>query len=116
MVRQFIAKLEQLVERQPFIFKYVQDGIRREGFVLKFDGQIVCYENICRHLPVKLDSGNGIFLSRSGHKILCQSHGALYEPLSGLCERGPCAGSSLNRLNFVIKDDEIYLELNELAD
>ena len=116
MVRQFIAKLEQLSERQPIVFKYVQDGIKREGFLLKFGGNIVCYENICRHLPVKLDSGNGIFLSRSGQMILCQSHGAIYEPVSGLCERGPCAGASLNRLDFTINDGEIFLELTEISD
>ena len=116
MVRQFIAKLEQLSERQPLVFNYVQDGIRREGFVLKFDGQIACYENMCRHLPVKLDSGNGIFLSRSGHRIICQSHGALYEPISGMCERGPCAGASLTRLSFIITGTDLYLELPELTD
>lgn len=116
MVRLNIANRSQLSDRKPVVFQYEQDGIRREGFLLKISDEIVCYENVCKHLPVKLDSSSGVFLGRSGNKIICQSHGALYEPSTGICERGPCAGAILNKLKLVFEGQEIYIELSEITD
>jgi nitrite reductase/ring-hydroxylating ferredoxin subunit len=38
------------------------------------------------------------FLSDDGRWIVCATHGALYEPATGLCAAGPCAGDTLTRL------------------
>lgn len=113
MTGQRIASLAELTDGKTIVFSYQQDGIRREGFALKTNGQIVCYENLCRHLPVKLDSGSRHFLTKSGNHILCQSHGALYQLETGFCERGPCAGASLKALPFSIEDGVIYLQVKD---
>jgi nitrite reductase/ring-hydroxylating ferredoxin subunit len=34
-----------------------------------------------------------------GHHLQCATHGALFDPLSGVCISGPCAGDALQRLD-----------------
>lgn len=109
MAEQFIAKEADVIEGKVVTFGYRQDGIRKEGILLLSKAGLRCYENLCRHLPVKLDSGSRHFLSREKKLILCQSHGALYEPETGLCTRGPCEGASLNMLPIAIREGRVYL-------
>jgi nitrite reductase/ring-hydroxylating ferredoxin subunit len=113
MSEQRIASLAELSGGNAIVFTYKQDGIRREGFALLANGKIVCYENLCRHLPVKLDSGSRHFLTKSGCHILCQSHGALYQLETGFCERGPCAGASLIALPYCVKQEIVYLLIED---
>jgi nitrite reductase/ring-hydroxylating ferredoxin subunit len=37
------------------------------------------------------------------------THGALYEPDSGLCLEGPCKGLSLYRLPVKVDEDEVLV-------
>ncbi len=90
-------------------FSFVRGGRPMQGFLTRFKGQLVAYENRCRHLPVTLDGGNGRFFESEGNHFVCQSHGAMYEPLTGLCVRGPCEGESLKPLRFELKDGAIWL-------
>jgi nitrite reductase/ring-hydroxylating ferredoxin subunit len=111
-----IATEAEISEGKVVTFGYRQDGIRREGILLRTSGGLRCYENLCRHLPVKLDLGNKHFLSREKKLILCQSHGAVYEPETGLCTRGPCEGASLKALPFEIREGKVYLLVTDETD
>lgn len=65
------------------------------GFVVRKDGQVAGYVDRCPHagnpLAVELDR----YLTPDGSLILCSWHGAAFEPLTGLCVAGPCAGGRL---------------------
>jgi nitrite reductase/ring-hydroxylating ferredoxin subunit len=100
-----------LPEGQTQKFEFTRDGIWREGFVARFRGTLVAYENVCRHLPIALDYGDGRFFDRSGEHFLCQNHGALYEPLTGVCVRGPCEGARLKSLRLRQAGVEVWVEL-----
>jgi len=91
-----------------FIYKDA-DGIKRDGFVANFDGRFVAYENRCRHLPLTLDYADNRFFTTDGRHFICQTHGATYEPLTGLCIRGPCPGASLQPLAIKVRDDAVWL-------
>ena len=104
-----IARESELAEGQTIQFKCIRAGKYVKGFVARFGGEVVGYENVCRHLPVGLDDGEGEFFSRDGNHFICQAHGALYDPLSGLCVRGPCEGASLKKLKLEIEDGVIWL-------
>ncbi len=82
-------------------FRFREDGIDRDAFVARFQGQIVAYENVCRHLPIPLDGGDGVFFNSQKTHFICQMHGAVYDPASGKCVRGPCSGASLKRLEVI---------------
>lgn len=68
------------------------------GFVLLRDGEIHAYANICPHRRHPLDYPPDNFLAEGGQLIRCASHGAIFEPESGLCLAGPCGGQSLLKL------------------
>ena len=106
-----LASVAELQQRGTMKFTYRDaDGVAREGFLAWFDGQVVCYGNVCRHIPITLDYGDGQFFTPDRKYFICQTHGATYEPLTGKCIAGPCPGAFLKRLRFRIFGGEIILE------
>lgn len=103
-----IARLSELAERQTINFQFERDGRKRDGFVARFAGEIVAYENVCRHIGINLDREGGQIFSRDGKHFVCQTHGATYEPLSGLCVLGPCKGERLKKLKIEISEETIW--------
>jgi nitrite reductase/ring-hydroxylating ferredoxin subunit len=108
--RRLLATLIELRERGTIKFEYREEGIAREGFLAWVDGQVVCYHNVCRHIPITLDYGDGRFFTPDRKHFICQTHGATYEALSGLCVAGPCTGAALKRLPFELKGAEIWFD------
>ncbi|MBM3835228.1 MAG: Rieske 2Fe-2S domain-containing protein [Verrucomicrobia bacterium] len=109
MRRENIAQLRSLQKGQTAKFTFVRDGIKIEGFVANFEGQIVAYENLCRHLPLTLDYADNRFFTADGRRFICQTHGAIYEPLTGRCVEGPCLGASLKPLTVELDNESIWL-------
>lgn len=54
------------------------------------------YWNVCRHIPVPLDGGEGHL--EEGDHWTCRTHGARFRVSDGLCVEGPCQGLSLYAL------------------
>ncbi len=108
-MRKKLAKIDDLPEGTTKRFSFKRAGIRVNAFVANYRGEIVGYENLCRHQPLPLDYGDGEFFNSDGSLFVCQTHGAFYEPRSGMCVEGPCAGASLHPLNIEITHDEIHL-------
>jgi len=108
-----LATVGELEQRKTIRFQYRDEGIPREGFLAWYEGQIRGYENRCKHLPLPLDYGDGQFFTRDGLSFICQTHGAVYEPLTGKCTAGPCAGAELKMLPIAVENGEIYLEISD---
>ena len=108
-MRKKIAKLMELPKGATKRFTFKREGVLIDAFVANFNGDIVAYENLCRHLPITLDYGDGEFFSTDNRFFVCQTHGAFYEPKTGLCIAGPCVGASLIPLETELVDDEIFL-------
>jgi nitrite reductase/ring-hydroxylating ferredoxin subunit len=106
-----IARVDDVAEGGTLKFPYSQGGKPAEGFLARFQGKLVAYENRCRHLPVHLDFETGRFFTPEGGQFICQTHNAIYEPLTGLCVRGPCEGESLKRLEIEIIGGDVWLKL-----
>ena len=110
MALRHLATLGELKERKTLKFTYSDEGISREGFLAWFEGRVVCYQNVCRHIPITLDYGDGRFLNADATHFICQTHGATYEPLTGKCIAGPCVGASLKPLTIEVVGDEIWFQ------
>ncbi|HRK57969.1 MAG TPA: Rieske 2Fe-2S domain-containing protein [Burkholderiaceae bacterium] len=67
-------------------------GQRRSAFAVRWRGQVFAYLNQCAHVASELDWTEGQFFDADGQFIQCASHGAIYDPASGACAGGPCAG------------------------
>lgn len=107
--RQRLIAAADLAEGQTVKFEFTREGIDRDGFLARFQGKFVAYENVCRHLPISLDYDDNRFFAKDGRHFLCQNHGAIFEPLTGRCVRGPCQGLSLKPLTIEIIEGVIWL-------
>ena len=72
------------------------------------------YVNCCPHQFIPLETFPNHFLTEDKRHLVCSGHGALFDPATGICVRGPCAGSALDRLGIVEKEGLLYLD-EELA-
>ena len=78
------------------------------AFALRFEGRVVAYMNRCAHVPTEMDWRPGEFLDDERRFILCSMHGAVYEPTTGRCIAGPCAGARLMPIAVVERDGQVY--------
>lgn len=79
-------------------FRLERAGRVVEGFVVNHAGRYYAYENRCPHVGTPLDLWPNEFFSEDGRRLICSTHGALYEASSGLCTAGPCVGDTLTAL------------------
>ena len=78
------------------------------AFALRFEGRVVAYLNRCAHVPTEMDWRPGEFLDDERRFILCATHGAVYEPTTGQCIAGPCAGERLMHVDVVEHGGRVY--------
>jgi nitrite reductase/ring-hydroxylating ferredoxin subunit len=110
--QRLICASEALLEKgQGVRFALPERGERVTGFVVRYGGQAHAFINQCAHVPVELDWQQGDFFDLTRHYLICATHGAHYEPVSGKCVMGPCKGRSLQPLDIVERDGGIYLIL-----
>jgi nitrite reductase/ring-hydroxylating ferredoxin subunit len=93
----------------------VRFGITRHGrdlpaFAVLYDGDVHAYVNVCPHRGTSLDWQPGKVFDESGLYLICATHGALFEPASGLCIAGPCQGANLQKIPLKLEADHVVLE------
>ncbi len=103
-----IAKTQDFKDGQAKKFEIKKGKETLEGFVLRRGGKFFAYVNRCKHISIPLDYGDEDFLTSDNKFIMCKNHGALYEPETGLCVSGPCAGRSLEKIELEIKGGKVY--------
>jgi len=70
-----------------------------EGFAIRHGGEIRVYRNSCPHTGSPLDWAPGQFFSEDGSELVCHTHDARFDPVSGDCLSGPCP-NGLEKLPF----------------
>ena len=95
----------------PILVPYkLPDGTQARSALVGFvDGRYVAFANVCRHLAIQLDLGDGEVMDDENHQIVCHHHGAIFEPDTGECVVGPCHGDWLWRWRVEIEGGEATL-------
>jgi nitrite reductase/ring-hydroxylating ferredoxin subunit len=73
------------------------------GFVVRAGAHLRGFVNRCPHAGHPLNLLPDRFLTPDGALLLCSSHGALFEKLTGYCVAGPCAGRSLTPVPLAVR-------------
>ena len=60
------------------------------AFAVRFRGEVHAYVNRCGHVPMEMDYQPNRFFDSTGEWLICSTHGAMYQPQTGLCRMGPC--------------------------
>jgi nitrite reductase/ring-hydroxylating ferredoxin subunit len=97
-------------------FALQRHGGSASAFAIRYDGKVHAYVNSCAHIPVELDWLEGEFFDKSGLYLLCATHGATYDPVTGHCIMGPCKGQRLMALAVAERDGRVYLLESENHD
>jgi nitrite reductase/ring-hydroxylating ferredoxin subunit len=103
-----------LRERGPGLrFVVSHDNRQRPAFVVRYLGKVYAYLNECAHIPVELDFNPGDFYDLSRSYLVCATHGAYYEPDTGLCRGGPCKHRRLIALPVLEREGKVYMMPND---
>ncbi len=93
------------------LFTYRDGPVEESGILLLVGGKPVAWKNLCRHLAVRLDcERRGEITVPGSPDLVCQQHGARYDPASGECVAGPCLGSRLRPLPIRVEGGIVFLE------
>lgn len=116
-----IARVEEMQPGSVKKFFLICQKYRVDAFLVNYQGTFHAYVNRCRHMTTPLDFVRYQFFTEDGNRLICLTHGALYDPVSGLCVEGPCKGLSLYRLPVQVDQGEVLVgcpsgELSYLAD
>jgi nitrite reductase/ring-hydroxylating ferredoxin subunit len=79
------------------------------AFVLRYQGQVFAYRNVCPHQRVPLNWQPDGFWTLDRTALQCALHGAQFQPDTGECISGPCVGRALEPLAVSERDGMIYL-------
>lgn len=101
---------EDLVEGGAGVrFDVLFRGEKVPAFAVRHRGIAVAYLNRCAHVAMELDWQPGHFFEPDGEFLICATHGALYDPGSGACQGGACAGhGSLQPIALVEREQGVW--------
>jgi len=86
-----------------------------DGFVVNWHGNYIAYQNSCPHTGASLNWMPNQFFDHESRYIQCGMHGAIFEPDTGLCIRGPCLAQSLLQLPLITQSDNLYILFDEFT-
>ena len=104
-----ICPLARISDPGSFGFSVEIGNQRIDGFVVQRDGECFAYRNACPHTGSPLDWVEHQFLDLDEALIQCSTHDARFLIDTGECVFGPCPGQSLDALQIVVHDENIYL-------
>jgi nitrite reductase/ring-hydroxylating ferredoxin subunit len=78
-------------------------------FVVRRGEGVFGYVNQCPHYSLPLNHRPDRFLTRSGDKIMCTQHLALFRIEDGACLDGACEGRSLDPVPVAVRDGQILI-------
>ena len=101
-----------LVDDGPGVrFEVDDEGGPTPAFVIRHAGEARAYLNRCAHVGVQLDWQQGQFFDPETGLLICATHGALYDPASGICLSGPCRGGRL--IPIAVEEHDGRIELKQ---
>lgn len=104
-----IARVDEMKPGSVRKFWLICQRYRVDGFLINYQGKFHAYVNRCRHMETPLDFIRYQFFTEDGCHLVCLTHGAIYDPDSGLCVDGPCQGLSLYRLPVLVDRGEVLV-------
>ena len=109
--RKWVATLGELEHGTSKKFVIPRGDFPSEGMIVNYQGNFFAYINRCPHVGISLDWVDNQFFSVDRRYLMCANHGAVFEPPTGECIWGPCAGLALQKLELEIEGDKIFARL-----
>ena len=114
--RKFVGKLGELAHGASKKFTIRSGDRELEALLINYQGALFAYRNRCPHVGITLDWVDNQFFSVDCRYLMCANHGAVFEPKTGECIWGPCAGLSLQSVSLEIEGEKIFAHCPNTAD
>jgi nitrite reductase/ring-hydroxylating ferredoxin subunit len=108
-VERVVCRLSDLEDGSARGFTIGTGGWPLRGVVLRVGAEVRGYINHCPHAGHPLNLRPHQFLTPDRALVLCSSHGALFDKLTGYCLAGPCAGRHLRGVPLQIEAGFVLL-------
>lgn len=106
-----IGPADRLESSGPGIVADMDPGGFLSGFAIRYAGRIYAYLNRCPHNGTPLDWIEGDFFEETGRYLVCATHGALFDPETGKCLKGPCVNQALTPLPVKLERNRILVRV-----
>lgn len=103
-----LARIKDLPDHGGTEIIFTEGRFRTSIFIQKTGADIRVFLNFCPHAGTPLNMFDDRFMDTQGTRLLCRTHGALFDPKNGKCVRGPCKGDYLRQIAHEIKEGGIY--------
>lgn len=103
-----LAKIDDLPSHGGKEIVFTEGRFRTSIFIQKTGDDISVFLNFCPHAGTPLNMFDEKFMDLKGKYLLCRTHGALFNPKTGKCVRGPCKGKYLRPIAHVLENGSIY--------
>jgi len=104
-----VASLDEIAEPGAIEFRVGDADWPFRGIVVRWQGKVHAYANVCAHQGHPLNLNTDQFFTPEQTLLICASHGAVFEPDTGRCIGGPCAGASLRVLKCRVEDGKVFV-------
>jgi nitrite reductase/ring-hydroxylating ferredoxin subunit len=103
-----LGSLDLIADRKArnFVLQIGED--RFHGFVVRLGAAVRGFVDHCPHAGLPLAQRLDDYMTADGALIACSWHGALFDPDSGACVGGPCAGARLAAWPVEVRDGAIF--------
>ncbi|MDX2506969.1 MAG: Rieske 2Fe-2S domain-containing protein [Gammaproteobacteria bacterium] len=102
-----ICALHEIPNRQAKSYPYDENYTL---LIYRNKERAFAYINSCPHAGVPLEWNSDQFMSFDGFSLQCGTHGAQFEPSTGLCFYGPCKGARLHKVAISLDNGIVYLD------
>ena len=104
-----LCRLDELQDPGSREFRIGEGDWPFKGFVVRQGDTVYAYQNFCMHVGHPLNWNPDRFLTEDGSKIICASHGAMYDIPTGDCVGGPCRGKTLRLGHCEVRDGVVVV-------
>lgn len=102
-----LGPLSQIADGRARNFVLQMKAGRFHGFAVRCGQAVHGYVDRCPHAGLPLAQELDGYMTTSGEHIACSWHGALFDPVTGVCVGGPCAGAALTPWPLSVAADRI---------
>ncbi len=105
-----LCRIDELPDPGSRAFSVGEGDWPMRGFLVRRGNDVHAYVNRCPHAGHPLNLRPDEFLTDDRRHIVCDSHGAMFDPENGVCVAGPCPGQSLIKLPVRVESGVVVLD------
>jgi len=106
-----LCRLDELPEGESRGFDPLGNGYDTM-FIVRRGNRLHAWRDECPHLNgAPMAWRKDQYLNARGDRIMCGSHGAQFDIVTGVCIVGPCIGQALKPLHLAVHGDTLFVDM-----